>query len=311
MMGSMEREYIFLGATCRACCYAKNLIYGVHMRVETMLTENDIQYLSDKALAVRRHIIRMIYHAKSGHPGGSLSATDILVTLYFKYLRHDPKNPGWLERDRFVLSKGHAVPALYAVLAECGYFPVEELLTLRKINSRLQGHPDAKKTPGIEASTGSLGQGLSIAVGMALASRLDGGKYRVYAMIGDGESESGQIWEAGMAAAHFKLDNLTVFLDRNNLQIDGCTENIMCLEPLARKWEAFGWHVIEINGHDFRQIANAIEESWKVKGKPAMIIARTVKGKGVSFMENNVAFHGKPPNKDEAERAMKELGDVL
>jgi transketolase len=307
----MEREYIFLGATCRACCYAKNLIYGVHMRVETMLTENDIQYLSDKALAVRRHIIRMIYHAKSGHPGGSLSATDILVTLYFKYLRHDPKNPGWLERDRFVLSKGHAVPALYAVLAECGYFPVEELLTLRKINSRLQGHPDAKKTPGIEASTGSLGQGLSIAVGMALASRLDGGKYRVYAMIGDGESESGQIWEAGMAAAHFKLDNLTVFLDRNNLQIDGCTENIMCLEPLARKWEAFGWHVIEINGHDFRQIANAIEESWKVKGKPAMIIARTVKGKGVSFMENNVAFHGKPPNKDEAERAMKELGDVL
>jgi len=307
----MEREYIFLGATCRACCYAKNLIYGVHMRVETMLTENDIQYLSDKALAVRRHIIRMIYHAKSGHPGGSLSATDILVTLYFKYLRHDPKNPGWLERDRFVLSKGHAVPALYAVLAECGYFPVVELLTLRKINSRLQGHPDAKKTPGIEASTGSLGQGLSIAVGMALASRLDGGKYRVYAMIGDGESESGQIWEAGMAAAHFKLDNLTVFLDRNNLQIDGCTENIMCLEPLARKWEAFGWHVIEINGHDFRQIANAIEESWKVKGKPAMIIARTVKGKGVSFMENNVAFHGKPPNKDEAERAMKELGDVL
>jgi len=307
----MEREYIFLGATCRACCYAKNLIYGVHMRVETMLTENDIQYLSDKALAVRRHIIRMIYHAKSGHPGGSLSATDILVTLYFKYLRHDPKNPGWLERDRFVLSKGHAVPALYAVLAECGYFPVEELLTLRKINSRLQGHPDAKKTPGIEASTGSLGQGLSIAVGMALASRLDGGKYRVYAMIGDGESESGQIWEAGMAAAHFKLDNLTVFLDRNNLQIDGCTENIMCLEPLARKWEAFGWHVIEINGHDFRQIANAIEERWKVKGKPTMIIARTVKGKGVSFMENNVAFHGKPPNKDEAERAMKELGDVL
>jgi transketolase len=304
--------YLNVGVViCFTCHDAKNLIYGVHLRFESMLTENDIRYLSEKALAVRRHIIRMIYHAKSGHPGGSLSATDILVTLYFKYLRHDPKNPGWLERDRFVLSKGHAVPALYAVLAECGYFPVEELLTLRKINSRLQGHPDAKKTPGIEASTGSLGQGLSIAVGMALASRMDGGKYRVYAMIGDGESESGQIWEAGMAAAHFKLDNLTVFLDRNNLQIDGCTENIMCLEPLARKWEAFGWHVIEINGHDFQQIANAIEESWKVKGKPAMIISHTVKGRGVSFMENNVAFHGKPPNRDEAERAMKELGDVL
>ncbi|MEM3444955.1 MAG: transketolase [Thermoplasmata archaeon] len=276
-----------------------------------MLSDDEVRLLETRALAVRRHIIRMIYLAQSGHPGGSLSATDILVTLYFKYLKHRPSEPYWPDRDRFVLSKGHGVPALYAVLAECGYFPKEELLTLRKINSRLQGHPDAKKLPGVEASTGSLGQGLSIACGMALAGKIDGKSYRVYALIGDGESESGQIWEAAMAAHHYKLDNLTVFLDRNNLQIDGCTENIMCLEPLGEKWKAFGWHVIEINGHDYRQIAGAIEESWEVKGKPTMIIARTVKGKGVSFMENNVNFHGKPPNREEAERAMKELGDTL
>ncbi len=276
-----------------------------------MLTQEDIRFLADKAIAVRRHIIRMIYTAQSGHPGGSLSATDILVPLYSRSLRHRPQDPYWPDRDRFVLSKGHAVPALYAVLAECGYFPKEELLTLRKINSRLQGHPDAKKLPGIEASTGSLGQGLSIACGMALASRIDHRNNRIYAMIGDGESESGQIWEAAMTAHHFKLDNLTVFLDRNNLQIDGCTENIMCLEPLRSKWESFGWHVIEINGHDFIEIGNAIEESWNVKGKPKMIIAHTVKGKGVSFMENNVAFHGKPPTREEAEMAMKELGDTL
>ncbi|MEM4160600.1 MAG: transketolase [Thermoplasmata archaeon] len=276
-----------------------------------MLSDDEVRSLETRALAVRRHIIRMIYLAQSGHPGGSLSATDILVTLYFKYLKHRPSEPYWPDRDRFVLSKGHGVPALYAVLAECGYFPKEELLTLRKINSRLQGHPDAKKLPGVEASTGSLGQGLSIACGMALAGKIDGKNYRVYALIGDGESESGQIWEAAMAAHHYKLDNLTVFLDRNNLQIDGCTENIMCLEPLGEKWKAFGWHVIEINGHDYRQIAGAIEESWEVKGKPTMIIARTVKGKGVSFMENNVNFHGKPPNREEAERAMKELGDTL
>ncbi|MEM3493069.1 MAG: transketolase [Thermoplasmata archaeon] len=276
-----------------------------------MLSDDEVRLLETRALAVRRHIIRMIYLAQSGHPGGRLSATDILVTLYFKYLKHRPSEPYWPDRDRFVLSKGHGVPALYAVLAECGYFPKEELLTLRKINSRLQGHPDAKKLPGVEASTGSLGQGLSIACGMALAGKIDGKSYRVYALIGDGESESGQIWEAAMAAHHYKLDNLTVFLDRNNLQIDGCTENIMCLEPLGEKWKAFGWHVIEINGHDYRQIAGAIEESWEVKGKPTMIIARTVKGKGVSFMENNVNFHGKPPNREEAERAMKELGDTL
>ncbi|MEM3396555.1 MAG: transketolase [Thermoplasmata archaeon] len=276
-----------------------------------MLTDEEIKFLTEKAIVVRRHIIRMIYNAQSGHPGGSLSATDILVALYFKYLRHRPTDPGWADRDRFVLSKGHGVPALYAVLAESGYFPKEELLTLRKINSRLQGHPDARKLPGIEASTGSLGQGLSVACGMALAGKIDKKEYRVYAMIGDGESESGQIWEAAMTAHHYKLDNLTVFLDRNNLQIDGCTENIMCLEPLKNKWEAFGWHVIEINGHDYREIGKAIEESWGVKGKPTMVIAKTVKGKGVSFMENNVSFHGKPPNKEEAERAMKELGDTL
>lgn len=276
-----------------------------------MLTEDEVKFLAEKALIVRRQIIRMIYTAQSGHPGGSLSATDILVTLYFKYLKHNPSEPQWQDRDRFVLSKGHGVPAVYAVLAECGYFPKEELLTLRKINSRLQGHPDARKLPGIEASTGSLGQGLSVACGMALAAKIDKKDYRVYALIGDGESESGQIWEAAMAAHHYKLDNLTVFLDRNNLQIDGCTENIMCLEPLRSKWEAFGWNVIEINGHDYREIGKAVEESWVVKGKPTMIIAKTVKGKGVSFMENNVAFHGKPPTREEAERALKELGDTL
>ncbi|MCX8174078.1 MAG: transketolase [Thermoplasmata archaeon] len=276
-----------------------------------MLTDEEIKFLEEKALAVRRHIIRMIYTAQSGHPGGSLSATDILVTLYFKYLKHRWAEPNWSERDRFVLSKGHGVPALYAVLAECGYFPKEELLTLRKINSRLQGHPDARKLPGIEASTGSLGQGLSVACGMALAGKIDKKDYRVYALIGDGESESGQIWEAAMTAHHYKLDNLTVFLDRNNLQIDGCTENIMCLEPLSTKWEAAGWHVLEINGHNYREIGYAIEESWTVKEKPTMIIAKTIKGKGVSFMENNVSFHGKPPTKEEAERAMKELGDTL
>ncbi len=274
-----------------------------------MLKKEELRDLSLKANAVRRHIIEMVYNAGSGHPGGSLSATDILVALYFHIMKYDAKNPKWEDRDRFVLSKGHAAPALYAVLAEKGVFPVEELLTLRKIGSRLQGHPDMRKLPGIEASTGSLGQGLSIANGMALAARLDRKLYNVYAMLGDGEIEEGQIWEAAMFASHNKLDNLIVFLDRNKLQIDGETETVMSIEPIADKWKAFGWEVREINGHNFNEITEAVEWAKTVKGKPVMIIAHTVKGKGVSFMEGAVHFHGKPPNDEEYEIAIKELDE--
>lgn len=272
-----------------------------------MLKKEELLELSLKANAVRKHIIEMVYNAGSGHPGGSLSATDILVALYFHIMRYDPENPKWEDRDRFVLSKGHAAPALYAVLAEKGVFPVEELLTLRKIGSRLQGHPDMRKLPGIEASTGSLGQGLSIACGMALAARLDRKLYNVYAMVGDGEIEEGQIWEAAMFAAHNKLDNLIVFLDRNGLQIDGRTEEVMSINPVVDKWRAFGWEVREINGHDFKEIIDAVEWAKEIKGKPAMIIAHTIKGKGVSYMEGSVHFHGKPPNDEEYRIAIKEL----
>ena len=256
---------------------------------------------------VRRHIIDEIYTAGSGHPGGSLSATDIIVALYFHFMNYDPENPRWPDRDRFVLSKGHAAPALYAALAEKGVFPVEELMTLRKIGSRLQGHPDMRKLPGIEASTGSLGQGLSIGNGMALAGRLDRRPYNVYVMLGDGEVEEGQVWEAAMFAAHYKLDNLIAFLDRNKLQIDGETEKVMSIEPIADKWKAFGWEVMEINGHDFNEIIEAVNRAKEVRGRPVMIIAHTIKGKGVSFMEGSVHFHGKPPNDEEYRMAIKEL----
>ncbi len=272
-----------------------------------MPTSEDILELSLKANAVRKHIIEMVYTAGSGHPGGSLSATDIIVALYFKLMNYDPENPEWVDRDRFVLSKGHAAPALYATLAELGVFPVEELLTLRKVGSRLQGHPDMRKLPGIEASTGSLGQGLSIANGMALAAKLDRRLYTVYTMLGDGEIEEGQVWEAAMFASHYKLDNLIAFLDRNKLQIDGETEKVMSIEPIADKWKSFGWEVREINGHDFREIFDAVEWARGIKGKPAMIIAHTVKGKGVSFMEGSVHFHGKPPNDEEYKIAMRDL----
>jgi len=272
-----------------------------------MLDSNDIRELSLKANAVRRHIIEMVYAAGSGHPGGSLSATDIIVTLYFKLMNYDPDNPEWEDRDRFVLSKGHAAPALYATLAELGVFPVDELLTLRKVGSRLQGHPDMRKIPGIEASTGSLGQGLSIANGMALAAKLDRKLYNVFVMLGDGEIEEGQVWEAAMFASHYKLDNLIAFLDRNRLQIDGETEQVMSIEPIADKWKSFGWEVREINGHDFKEIIEAVEWAKQVRGKPAMIIAHTVKGKGVSFMEGSVHFHGKPPNDEECKIAIQDL----
>ena len=263
--------------------------------------------LEKMAKRLRRYVITMIATAGSGHPGGSLSATDIVTTLYFKIMRHDPKNPQWPDRDRFILSKGHAAPVLYAALAESGYFPIEELSTLRKLDSRLQGHTDRTLTPGVEMSSGSLGQGLSFGIGVALASRLDGRHYQTYVLLGDGECDEGQIWEAAMFAAHLKVDNLTAIVDKNELQLDGRTCDIMNLQPLADKWCAFNWHVLEINGHDIKQIVQAVKKANKIKGKPTVIIAHTIKGKGVSFMENNVDFHGKAPTPEEAARALKEL----
>jgi transketolase len=263
--------------------------------------------LKEMAKKLRRHVITMIATAGSGHPGGSLSAADIITALYFKVLRFNPENPQWSERDRFILSKGHAAPILYAALAEAGYFPVAELATLRKLDSRLQGHADRKFTPGVEMSAGSLGMGLSFAIGVALAARLDSKTYRTYVLLSDGECEEGQTWEAALSAAHFKLDNLTAIVDCNGMQLSGWTRDIMNLEPFTRKWQAFGWHTIDIDGHDFDQILSACQRLEKTKNKPTVIIARTIKGKGVSFMENNVAFHGKAPTQEEAERALKEL----
>lgn len=249
----------------------------------------------------------MICEAKSGHPGGSLSIADILAVLYYDEMKVDVTNPKREGRDRFVLSKGHAAPALYAVLAEKGYFPKEELLTLRKFGGHLQGHPDMKKVPGVEISTGSLGQGLSVANGMALNAKIFKEEYRVYTILGDGELQEGQVWEAAMTAAHYSLDNLCAFVDSNNLQIDGNVDSIMGVEPLDKKWAAFGWNVISINGHDFPEILSALEAARTCKGKPTMIIAKTVKGKGVSFMENVCGFHGVAPTAEETEKALAEL----
>jgi transketolase len=255
---------------------------------------------------LRRDVVEMTFAAGSGHPGGSLSEMEILAALYFRVMRHDPKNPSWPDRDRFILSKGHACPGLYAVLARCGYFPREELWTFRKIGSRIQGHAHTM-TPGVEMNSGSLGQGLSFAVGTALAARLDGKGYRVYALLGDGECDEGQVWEAAMSAAHYKLDNLTAFVDRNRIQNDRFTSQVMQLEPLGSKWRAFGWRVLEIDGHDLSQVLDAVGKAQRTRGRPSVIVARTVKGKGVSFMENNPDFHGRAPNKEEYERALREL----
>ncbi|MFO7773102.1 MAG: transketolase [Dehalococcoidia bacterium] len=263
--------------------------------------------LRETARRLRRHVITMIATAGSGHPGGSLSATDIVAALYFRVLRHIPENPHWEGRDRFILSKGHAAPILYAALAETGYFPVAELGTLRKLDSRLQGHADAHLTPGVEMSSGSLGMGLSFAIGVALAAMLDSKAYRTYVLLSDGECEEGQTWEAALSAAHFKLDNITAIVDCNGMQLSGWTRDIMNLEPFIQKWQAFGWHTIDIDGHDFDQILSACQEAEKTKGRPTVIVARTIKGKGVSFMENNVTFHGKAPTREEAERALQEL----
>ena len=267
----------------------------------------DISFLKEKAKEIRKSIVSMITEAKSGHPGGSLSATDILTALYFSEMNIDPANPKMEGRDRFVLSKGHAAPAIYATLAERGYFSKDELLTLRKFGSRLQGHPDMKKLPGIEISTGSLGQGLSVANGMALNAKIFNETYRTYIVLGDGEVQEGQIWEAAMTAAHYKLDNLCAFLDSNNLQIDGNVSEIMGVEPLDKKWEAFGWNVIKIDGHNFEEILSALEKAKECKDKPTMILAKTVKGKGVSFMENVCGFHGVAPTAEELEKALAEL----
>jgi len=259
------------------------------------------------AKKLRRHIINMIAKAGSGHPGGSLSSVEILTALYFRVLKHNPSDPHWADRDRFVLSKGHAAPLLYAVLAESGYLPIAELNTLRQVDSRLQGHVDRVLTPGVEMSAGALGQGLSFAIGTALAGRLNTQDYRVYVLLGDGETDEGQVWEAAMAAAHFKVDNLVAIVDNNGLQLDGWNRDIMNLTPFADKWCAFGWEVIEVDGHDITQLVDAFERAKLVKGQPVVIIAHTVKGKGVSFMENNPDFHGKAPNATELEIALKEL----
>ena len=271
------------------------------------MTNEKLAMLKEKAKLVRKGIIESTHAAGCGHPGGSLSITDIVTYLYFAEMNIDEKNPKMANRDRFVMSKGHAAPALYSVLANRGFFPVEDLLTLRKTNSYLQGHPDMKGTPGVDMSTGSLGLGISAACGMALASKINGEDYRVYCAVGDGESEEGQVWEAAMFASHYKLDNLCVILDFNGLQIDGPIAEVMNPTPHDEKFRAFGFHVIVIDGHDFDQIEAALAEAKTVKGKPTAIIAKTTKGKGVSFMENQVSWHGAAPNDEQYAQAIAEL----
>lgn len=259
------------------------------------------------ANTIRKDVIRMIYEAKSGHTAGSIGLADIFTALYFNVLYHDPENPGWQERDRFVLSNGHVCPVLYAALANAGYFPKEELLTLRKPGSRLQGHPHKGALPGIENSSGPLGQGLSQAVGMAMVAKAERKRWRVYCMLSDGEHQEGQIWEAAMLASKYRLGNLTAIIDRNNIQIDGYTEEILPIEPLAEKYRSFGWHVIDVDGHNIKKIIDACEESKAIFEKPTVIIAHTVPGKAVSFMEFLSEWHGKPPQKDQMDLAIAEL----
>jgi transketolase len=266
-----------------------------------------IRGLAEKAERYRIDIIEMLCEAGSGHPGGSLSAVDLVTAIYHYKLRHRPHEPHWPDRDRFIMSKGHGVPAQYVVMADLGYFPREQLWTLRKLGSPLQGHPCSPWMAGIEACTGSLGQGLSIAQGMTLGARIEGKPRRTYVLLGDGESQEGQVWEAAMSAAKYKLDHLTAITDYNKGQIDGYTRDVMDLEPLVDKWRSFGWHVISIDGHDYAQILEALDEAEQVKHRPTQIIAHTVKGKGVSFMENVVSWHGVAPDRDQADRAIAEL----
>ena len=272
-----------------------------------MQQTQNLQELTAVCKQIRRHIIQMTGAAKSGHPGGSLSAVEILVTLYYDVMRHDPANPEWPGRDRFILSKGHAAPVLYAVMAECGYAPLDQLTTLRKLGSPFQGHPDKRFLPALEASTGSLGQGLSLALGMGSAARLDGASWRTYVVLGDGECQEGQIWEAAMFGAYHHIDNVCAIVDYNRIQLDGFVKDVMELEPFRAKWLGFGWHVIEVNGHDIAALQHAFAEAASTQGKPTVIIAHTVKGKGVSFMENNPKYHGTAPTPQEVEIAMKEL----
>lgn len=255
----------------------------------------------------RRSILEMLTAAQSGHPGGSLSLVEIMAELFLRQMKHDPANPQWRERDRLILSKGHGVPALYAALAYTGYFPQPELMTLRKIDSRLQGHPDRRVLPGVEASTGSLGQGLSIGIGHALAAKLDKLDYRTFVVMGDGETQEGQVWEAAMFAAGHRLANLTAVIDANSFQLDGLIEKIMPMEPMAEKWQSFGWAVRDIDGHNLESLAEAFDWARRITDKPSLIIARTVKGKGVSFMENENKYHGVAPSEDELKRALEEL----
>jgi len=275
---------------------------------ESYMKREKIEYYEEIARRIRIDIIKAVYNAGSGHPGGSLSAADLITALYFGEMNVDPRNPKMEGRDKFVLSKGHAVPAQYAALGERGYFPVEEMMSLRKLGSPFQGHGNCHKVAGIEMSTGSLGQGVSAAVGMALANRLDRSKGRIYVLLGDGELQEGIVWEACMSAGHYKLDNLCVIVDWNGLQIDGKNDDVMRVAPIADKFRAFGFHTVETDGHDFARIFDAFDEAGGVKGSPSAIIARTVKGKGVSFMEDQAGWHGKAPNEEQTREAVEELG---
>jgi len=276
-------------------------------KAEAFSLSTSITEMEAIAKALRRQIITMIGQAGSGHPGGSLSAVEIVTALYYRILLHKPLDTEWSDRDRFVLSKGHVAPLLYATLAGCGYFPAEELSTLRQLDSCLQGHADRTTTPGVEMSSGALGQGLSYAIGVALAGRLNSQSYRVHVLMGDGECDEGQVWEAAMAAAHFGLDNLVAVVDNNGQQIDGWNRDVMNLDPFNKKWLAFGWYVIEVSGHDITELIDAFTRAKLVKGQPTVIIAHTIKGKGVSFMENNPDFHGKAPSAEQVEIALREL----
>ena len=269
----------------------------------------DIGELISISKRIRIKILHMLTLSGSGHTGGSLSAADVATAIYFSKMKFDPANPAWEERDRFIMSKGHAAPLIYAIMAAAGYFPKETIDTLRNIESPLQGHPCCRKLPGIEVSTGSLGQGLSVANGMALGLRLNNNPARVYCIMGDGEIQEGQIWEAAMTAAHYNIDNICAVVDNNELQIDGPVEEVMGIQPVHDKWEAFGWHTISIDGHDMEEILRALDEAENTKGKPTVIIANTTKGKGVSFFENKVEYHGAAPSQDEFERAVKEINN--
>lgn len=273
-----------------------------------MLNEQTARELAATARHLRVEILKMLNSARSGHTGGSLSAIDVLTVLYFHQMRHDPGKPDWDERDRFVLSKGHAAPALYACLAEAGYFSPDDLKSLRRLGSHLQGHPDMNKTPGVEVCTGSLGQGFSQAVGLALAGRMAGRSARTFVMLGDGELQEGQVWEAAMAAAHYRLDNLCAVVDWNGLQIDGDVDKVMQVTPIGPKFLAFNWHVLEVDGHDLDAIARALDEADRTAGQPTVIIARTVKGKGVPIFEHKASYHGVPPSDAELSQALEHLG---